>query len=72
MKAFRLQGECMDKEQNLTPEQKWEQATLANNFIFYKVMRQRLEVNQLLLIPALPTILIRHSSSKLRNAILNS
>lgn len=23
----------------LTPEQKWEQATLANNFIFYKVMR---------------------------------
>lgn len=72
MKAFRLQGECMDKEQKLTPEQKWEQATLANNFIFYKVMRQRLEVNQLLLIPALPTILIRHSSSKLRNAILNS
>lgn len=29
----------MDKEQKLTPEQKWEQATLANNFIFYKVMR---------------------------------
>ena len=23
----------------LTPEEKWEQATLANNFIFYKVMR---------------------------------
>ena len=25
---------------SLTPEEKWEQATLANNFIFYKVMRQ--------------------------------
>ncbi len=30
----------MSKEnENLTPEEKWEQATLANNFIFYKVMR---------------------------------
>ena len=29
----------MEKENQLTPEQKWEQATLANNFIFYKVMR---------------------------------
>ena len=27
------------KQEKLTPEQKWEQATLANNFIFYKVMR---------------------------------
>ena len=27
-------------EHKLTPEEKWEQATLANNFIFYKVMRQ--------------------------------
>ena len=26
-------------ENKLTPEEKWEQATLANNFIFYKVMR---------------------------------
>ena len=25
--------------QKITPEEKWEQATLANNFIFYKVMR---------------------------------
>ena len=30
----------MSKNKNeLTPEEKWEQATLANNFIFYKVMR---------------------------------
>lgn len=29
----------MRNENQLTPEQKWEQATLANNFIFYKVMR---------------------------------
>ena len=29
----------MENENQLTPEQKWEQATLANNFIFYKVMR---------------------------------
>jgi predicted transposase/invertase (TIGR01784 family) len=28
-----------EKEQQLTLEEKWEQATLANNFIFYKVMR---------------------------------
>ena len=27
------------EEQELTPEQKWEKATLANKFIFYKVMR---------------------------------
>ncbi len=27
------------KHEKLTPEQKWEQATLANNFIFYKVMK---------------------------------
>ncbi len=26
-------------DRKLTPEEKWEQATLANNFIFYKVMR---------------------------------
>ena len=25
-------------EKNLTPEEKWERATIANNFIFYKVM----------------------------------
>ena len=28
----------------LTPEQKWEQATIANNFIFYKVMRHNPDV----------------------------
>ena len=28
-----------EQENKLTPEEKWEQATLANNFIFYKVMR---------------------------------
>jgi len=27
------------ENENLTPEEKWERATLANNFIFYKVMR---------------------------------
>ena len=27
------------KHQELTPEQKWEQATLADSFIFYKVMK---------------------------------
>ena len=30
-------------EHKLTPEEKWEQATLANNFIFYKVMRHHPE-----------------------------
>ena len=29
----------MLNENNLSPEQRWENATLANNFIFYKVMR---------------------------------
>ena len=33
----------------LTPEQKWEQATLANNFIFYKVMRHHPDACQHLL-----------------------
>ena len=28
----------------LTPEQKWEQATIANNFIFYKIMRHNPDV----------------------------
>ena len=31
-------------ETTLTPEQKWEQATIANNFIFYKVMRHNPDV----------------------------
>ena len=33
----------------LTPEQKWERATLANNFIFYKVMRHHPDACQHLL-----------------------
>ena len=33
----------------LSPEQKWEQATLANNFIFYKVMRHHPDACQHLL-----------------------
>lgn len=31
-------------EKNLTPEEKWERATIANNFIFYKVMHNNPEV----------------------------
>ena len=38
----------MEKKE-LTPEQKWEQATLANNFIFYKVMHDNPDVCQHLL-----------------------
>ena len=35
----------MDKSQTeLTPQEKWEQATIANNFIFYKVMRHNPDV----------------------------
>ena len=34
----------IDKSFELTPEEKWERATLANNFIFYKVMRHHPEV----------------------------
>ena len=30
-------------DKRLTPEEKWERATLANNFIFYKVMRHHPE-----------------------------
>ena len=33
----------------LTPEEKWEQATIANNFIFYKVMRDNPDVCKQLL-----------------------
>lgn len=42
MKIFWIyicRGYQMRNENQLTLEQKWEQATLANNFIFYKVMR---------------------------------
>lgn len=31
-------------EKNLTPEEKWERATIANNFIFYKVMHNNPEI----------------------------
>ena len=31
-------------ERPLTPEEKWERATIANNFIFYKVMRHNPDV----------------------------
>ena len=39
----------MEYSKNLTPEEKWERATLANNFIFYKVMRHHPEACQKLL-----------------------
>ena len=32
-------SETLEQNHPLTPEEKWERATLANNFIFYKVMR---------------------------------
>ena len=34
----------MNEKKELTPEEKWEQATIANNFIFYKVMRNNPDV----------------------------
>ena len=34
----------MNETKKLTPEEKWEQATIANNFIFYKVMRNNPDV----------------------------
>lgn len=34
----------MKDENELTPEKKWEQATIANNFIFYKIMRNNPDV----------------------------
>ena len=35
-----------DETRPLTPEEKWEKATIANNFIFYKVMRNHPDVLQ--------------------------
>ena len=35
----KTQEQKLEQERPLSPEEKWEQATLANNFIFYKVMR---------------------------------
>ena len=37
------------KEKELSPKQKWEQATIANNFIFYKVMHNNPDVCKQLL-----------------------
>lgn len=34
----------MNETNNLTPEEKWEKATIANNFIFYKVMRNNPDI----------------------------
>jgi hypothetical protein len=39
-------GVHMNKDYNLSSEEKWEQATLANDFIFYKVMRNHQEESQ--------------------------
>lgn len=33
-----------ENQKALTPQEKWEQATIANNFIFYKVMRNNPDV----------------------------
>ena len=33
-----------EEGKQLTPEEKWEKATIANNFIFYKVMRNHPDV----------------------------
>jgi len=34
----------VEKQNQLTPEEKWEKATIANNFIFYKVMRNNPDI----------------------------
>ena len=39
----------MENDREETPEEKWEKATIANNFIFYKVMRNNPDVCQELL-----------------------
>jgi len=44
-----VQEDNMDLEEKLTPEEKWERATIANNFIFYKVMRNNTDVCKRLL-----------------------
>ena len=37
-------GMVQNDYENLTPKEKWEKATIANNFIFYKVMRNNPDV----------------------------
>ena len=39
----------METKEKLTPEEKWERATLANNFLFYKVMHNNPEICRRLL-----------------------
>jgi hypothetical protein len=37
-------SEMSNETTEITPEQKWKNATIANNFIFYKVMRHNPDV----------------------------
>ena len=39
-----MHDEITKKETELTPEEKWEKATIANNFIFYKIMHHNPDV----------------------------
>lgn len=36
----KAKGVYMENAREETPEEKWEKATIANNFIFYKVIRR--------------------------------
>ena len=45
----KAKGVYMENAREETPEEKWEKATIANNFIFYKVMRNNPDVCQELL-----------------------
>ena len=49
VRIFINMEKIMTHNTKLTPEQKWEQATLSNNFIFYKVMRYHPEACKTLL-----------------------
>ena len=55
--------------EKLTPEEKWEKATIANNFIFYKVMRNNPDVCKELL-EILLQIKIDHIDMKQEESIL--
>lgn len=46
---LKAKGVYMENAREETPEEKWEKATIANNFIFYKVMRNNPDVCQELL-----------------------
>ena len=41
--------QVIKNQTSMTPEEKWENATIANNFIFYKVMRNNPDVCKRLL-----------------------